>query len=167
MARSRAVVVATVLAAAPVLVAGLLGWWFGEQRRAATATYRVIEVIDGDTIVVARDGRTDTVRILGVDTPETKHPTKGVECFGPEASAYTTRRLLGARVRLEDDVVHRDVYGRRLSYVYVDGRSFDDELVRRGFARFLVIQPNVRHARDLLRSELDARRHHRGLWGAC
>src|SRR5437016_5979661 len=70
MARSRAVVVATFLAAAPVLVAGLLGWWFGEQRRAATATYRVVEVIDGDTIVVDRDGHTDTVRILGVDTSD-------------------------------------------------------------------------------------------------
>ena len=70
MARSRAVVVATALAATPVLVAGLFGWWFGEQRRAATATYQVVEVIDGDAIVVERDGRTDTVRILGVDTPD-------------------------------------------------------------------------------------------------
>ena len=57
-------------APAPGLVAGLLGRWLGEQRRAATATYRVIDVIDGDTIVVARDGRTDTVRILGVDTSD-------------------------------------------------------------------------------------------------
>jgi len=128
----------------------------------------VVEVIDGDTVEVAlADGTTDTVRLLGIDTPETKHPTKGVQCFGPEASAFTTRRLTGRIVRLESDVQRRDMYGRRLAYVWLGGRRFNDVLLEHGYARFLVIPPNTRHARDLLLEELDARRARRGLWGDC
>jgi micrococcal nuclease len=164
MARSRAVVVVTVLAAA-----SLGGWWLGEQRRTANPQVRVVEAIDGDTIVVAfGDGHTDTVRILGVNTPETHHPTKPVECFGPEAADYTARRLTGRVITLEGDVEPRDRYGRRLSYVVLsNGERFDDELLRRGYARLLVIDPNRAHARALLAAELDARRHDRGLWREC
>ena len=153
---------------AVVVVASGAGWWLGGERRAATAPYRVVEVLDGDTIVVTRgDGRPETIRLLGVDTPETHHPTKPVQCFGPEASAYTTRRLLGRTVQLEDDVETHDIYGRRLAYVYLDGDRFEDELLRRGYARLLVIQPNVTHARTMLDDELFARHHHSGLWGEC
>jgi endonuclease YncB( thermonuclease family) len=70
-------------------------------------------------------------------------------------------------VRLESDVVRRDVYGRRLAYVRVHGTRFNDVLVARGYARFFVIPPNDLHARDLLAEELEARRHRRGLWGEC
>ena len=59
------------------------------------------------------------------------------------------------------------MYGRTLAYVYLDGERFDDELLRRGFARLLVIDPNRAHAREMLDEELDAEHHHRGLWGAC
>lgn len=164
---TRAVVVATV-AVVSVLGASVLGWWLGGLARAAEPEVRVVAVIDGDTIVVrfAR-GTTDTVRLLGVDTPETRHPTRGVECFGPEASAFTRRRLLGRVVRLEHDVERRDVYDRRLAYVLVGGRRFNDVLLRRGYARFLIIPPNGAHGRALLEAELDARRHRRGLWRAC
>ena len=111
--RKSMVVVAT------LTVASTLGWWFGDQRRTRDAEYRVVEVLDGDTIVVARGNRRDTIRLLGIDTPETHHPTKPVQCFGPEASEYTTRRLSGQRVRLEDDVETHDIYGRHLAYVYL------------------------------------------------
>jgi micrococcal nuclease len=168
MARSRAVVVATVMAAASVLGASALGWWLGGLAHTAEPRVRVVEVVDGDTIVVAfANGATDTVRLLGVDTPETKHPTKGVQCFGPEASAFTAEHLLGRVVRLESDVVRRDIYGRRLAFVWFDGHRFNDVLLRRGFARFLVISPNGRYGRDLLAAELEARRHDRGLWAEC
>jgi micrococcal nuclease len=163
MVRSRAVVVVTVLAAASVA-----GWWFGEQRRAADTPYRVVQVLDGDTIVVRRGGGADeTVRLLGVDTPETHHPTKPVQCYGPEAAAYTTRRLFGQVVQLEDDVEHHDLYGRRLAYVFLDGHNFERELLQKGYARLLVIEPNHAHARDMLDDELNARAHRVGLWGAC
>ncbi len=148
--------------------ASMLGWWVGDERASVIPRARVLEAVDGDTLdVVLASGERDTVRILGVDTPETHHPTKGVECFGPEAAAYTARRLVGRIVRLEPDVEERDLYGRRLAYVILDDRRFDDELLRGGYARLLVLDPNRAHARELLAAELDARRHRRGLWGEC
>jgi micrococcal nuclease len=152
-----------------VLVAtSATGWWAGDQRQQAKPRVRVLEALDGDTLVVELpDGSIDTVRILGVDTPETHHPTKGVECFGPEAAAYTAARLGGRVVQLEGDVETRDLYGRRLAYVIVGGHRFEDELLRRGFARLLVIEPNRAHARDLLAAELEAQRARRGLWAEC
>jgi micrococcal nuclease len=163
MVRSRAVVVVTVLTATSVL-----GWWFGEQRRAVDQQYRVVQVLDGDTIVVRRAGAPDeTIRLLGVDTPETHHPTKPVQCYGPEASAYTASRLFGQLVRLEDDVERHDVYGRRLAYVYLHGADFEEELLRKGYARLLVIEPNHAHAREFFDEELNARAHRVGLWRAC
>lgn len=88
-------------------------------------------------------------------------------CFGPEASAYTAARLTGADVELEGDVEARDRYGRRLAYVILDGRRFNDELLELGYAELLVIEPNHAHAREMLREELDAKREGAGLWGAC
>ena len=167
MARSRAVLVATT-AAASVLGASVLGWWLGEAARTVRPEVRVVEVIDGDTIVVAfSNGATDTVRLLGVDTPETVHPVRGQECFGPEASAFTKKQLMGRVVVLESDVERRDVYDRRLAYVYLRGDRFNDILLRRGYARFLVIPPNDAHGRALLDAELAARQERRGLWGTC
>ena len=163
MRRTRAFIATSV-----VVGASALGWWLGDQRTAATPAARVIEAIDGDTVVVAfGDGRTDTVRLLGIDTPETHHPTKGVQCYGPEAAAFTARRLTGRVVRLEGDVEARDQYDRRLAYVIVDGKRFNDVLLRRGYARLLVIAPNGAHARDALAAELSARNAGRGLWAEC
>jgi len=105
--------------------------------------------------------------LLGVDTPETVDPRKPVQCFGPEASAFTKSRLQGRRVTLERDVETHDRYGRLLAYVVVDGRRFNDELLRDGYARLLVIAPNGSHAREMLDEELAARRAGRGLWSRC
>jgi micrococcal nuclease len=172
MARPRAVVVATVLAAA-----SLGGWWLGRHDPGASADpavpgpTRIAAVVtrpvDGDTVQVRTARGPETVRFLGVNTPETHHPTKGLECWGPEAAAFTSRRLAGRRVTLELDVEHRDRYGRLLAYVLVDGGRFNDVLLRRGYARLLVIPPNGRHGLTMLREELTARRARRGLWGAC
>jgi len=162
MARPRVVVAVIIVA-----VASIGGWRLGEARRATTAHWTVVEVLDGDTIRVARGDDTDTVRLLGIDTPETHHPTKPVECFGPEAATYAEVHLLGRSVELEADIEERDRYGRWLAYVIVDGERFNDDLVRRGFARLLVIEPNHAHARVMLQEELDAKRARRGLWGEC
>jgi len=161
MTRSRVVVVAILAAAS------LGGWRLGQARHAATAEWTVVRVVDGDTIDVARGGDTDTIRLLGINTPETHHPTKPVECFGPEAAAFTEEHLAGRSVQLEDDIEGRDRYGRRLAYVVVDGERFNDELLLRGYARLLVIEPNHAHARTMLREELDAKRAGRGLWSEC
>lgn len=150
-----------------LLGSALAGWWAGGQA-AAPVPATVTEVVDGDTIVVRfDDGTLDTVRLLGVDTPETVHPDKGVECFGPEASRATRERLAGRRVLLEHDVEVRDRYGRRLAYVILGGVRVNDQLVRDGYARLLVIAPNDAHARSMLRAELEARAARRGMWGAC
>jgi micrococcal nuclease len=115
-------------------------------------------------------GHDETVRLIGVDTPETKHPTKPVQCFGPEASAFTEQLLPpGTPVRLERDVEARDHYGRLLAYVFRqrDGLFVNLELARLGYARALTIAPNDAHAADVAAAVADARRAGRGLWQAC
>jgi micrococcal nuclease len=161
---------------AAVLVAALAatslgGWRLGTARSGGEqppATARVAAVIDGDTIdVVGRDHRRERVRLLGVDTPETVDPHRPVGCYGPEAAAFTHRRLEGRTVHLSYDRQHRDRYGRLLAYVDVDGRRVNDELLTGGYARLLVIPPNGRHGRAMLDEEVAARAARRGLWGAC
>ena len=127
----------------------------------------MVAVVDGDTVDVAWAGHRERVRLLGVDTPETVDPRRPIGCFGPEASAFTHRRLLGRTVRLRFDRQRRDRYGRLLAYVELDGHRFNDELLEAGFARLLVIPPNGSHGRAMLDEELAARTAGRGLWGAC
>jgi micrococcal nuclease len=155
-------VVVAVLAAA-----SLGGWWLGRADHGARSSVRVVHVVDGDTVVVEGARGRETVRLLGVDTPETVDPRKPVQCYGPEASAYTKSRLEGRRVRLELDVEPRDRYGRLLAYVLVDGHRYNDDLLRAGYARLLVIAPNGAHATTMLREELAAKRAGLGLWGRC
>ncbi len=133
-------------------------------------TMAVVRVVDGDTVIVRVHGEDETVRLIGIDTPETKHPTKPVQCFGPEASAFTKQLLPeGTRVRLERDVEARDHFGRLLAYVYRsdDGLFVNLELARLGYARPLAISPNNAHARDVGEAVRRAQAERRGLWQAC
>ena len=151
-----------------VAVFSLAGWRLGTARSGGDSpTVRVVAVVDGDTIDVSWGVRRERLRLLGVDTPETVDPRRPVGCYGPEASAYTHRRLQGRSVRLRFDRQRRDRFGRLLAYVEVDGRRFNDELLAGGYARLLVIPPNGRHGRAMLDEELEARSARRGLWGAC
>ena len=153
---------------AAVAAISLVGWRLGTSRSGGDPpTVRVVAVVDGDTLDVAWDGRRERVRLLGVDTPETVDERRPVGCYGPEAAAFTARRLQGRTVRLEFDRQRRDRFGRLLAYVDVDGRRFNDELLAGGYARLLVIPPNGRYARTMLDQELGARSAGRGLWGAC
>lgn len=136
----------------------------------ADGTATVVEVSDGDTIDVDLGGRRETIRLLGIDTPETKHPTKPVECYGAEASERTAALLPeGVQVRLVRDAEARDRYGRLLAYVYrVDDDLFVNlALVTDGFADVLDIAPNSAHAAELARAVSTARAAGAGLWGAC
>ncbi len=162
MVRTRAVVVAILAAAS------LGGWWLGRtDRGSAFQTAYVTRAVDGDTVDVQIGNQADIIRLLGIDTPETHHPTKPVQCYGPEAAAYTKAHLEGRTIQLENDVELRDLYGRRLAYIYVDGHRFNDVLLEQGYARLLVIPPNGSHARTMLAEELAAKRAGKGLWGAC
>lgn len=133
------------------------------------AAGRVVRVVDGDTIHVAVGGRRERVRYIGVDTPETRHPHKGVQCYGERASRLNAELVAGERVRLEPDVERRDRYGRLLAYVHRvrDGLLVNAELVRRGYARVLTVPPNVRRAARLTALAREARAAGRGLWSAC
>jgi micrococcal nuclease len=130
---------------------------------------RVTRVVDGDTIHVRVDGEDETVRYIGVDTPETVKPNTPVQCFGKKASAYNHRLVDGELVRLRFDVERRDRYGRLLAYVYrrKDGLFVNDALVRNGYATTLTIPPNVAHAGDFRALERRAREAQRGLWREC
>ncbi|HEX2239608.1 MAG TPA: thermonuclease family protein [Actinomycetota bacterium] len=130
-------------------------------------TVFVLRVIDGDTIEVSRGGRTVDVRLIGIDTPETVHPSVGVECYGPQASQFTTRQLEGRRVVLEFDVERADRYGRALAYVWLDGRLFNQTLVRAGFAQVTTYPPNVEYVARFLAAQRAARASGRGLWSGC
>lgn len=129
----------------------------------------VVKVIDGDTIDVARPGETakERIRLIGVDTPETKDPRKPVQCFGKEASEFTSR-LMGRTVWLEYDVEPKDRYGRTLAYVFLDdGAFFNLILAEEGYAQPLTIPPNVRYADRFVEAARRAREEGRGLWSSC
>jgi micrococcal nuclease len=125
--------------------------------------------VDGDTIVVRVDGRTERVRYIGMDTPESVKPGTPVQCFAKAASAENQQLVAGERVKLVSDAEARDRYGRLLAYVYRerDGLFVNAELVRRGYARVLTIPPNVAHAAEFRRLATTARRAGRGLWSHC
>jgi micrococcal nuclease len=133
----------------------------------ATVRTLVTRVVDGDTVEAQIGGRTEDVRYIGVDTPETVKPDTPVQCFGPRASTFNHRLVEGKRVRLVFGVERRDVYGRLLAYVYLGHRFVNGELVRRGLARTLAIAPNTRFSSRFSRLEQVAARAGRGLWGAC
>jgi len=130
----------------------------------------VEQVVDGDTVSVRLADRTERVRLLGIDTPESVKADTPVECFAKEAAARLSALLpRHVAVRLVRDVEERDRYGRLLAYVY---RQPDDlfvnlDLVRGGYAQLLTYPPNVAHADELRQAAGDARRAGRGLWSSC
>lgn len=143
-----------------------------EEQNGLVDRATVIAVVDGDTVLLRVGASRESARLIGVDTPETKHPTKGVQCFGPQASEFLTRQLpAGTELRIERDVEARDAYDRLLLYLFVatpDGERFVNlELVARGFARPLPIEPNVRYRHLFVDAAVDAERNRRGLWGVC
>lgn len=130
----------------------------------------VVRVIDGDTVDLRFGERTERVRLIGIDTPETKKPNTPIQCFGPEASDYTKHLLpAGTAVSVRRDVQARDDYGRLLGYVYrsSDGLFVNLELARLGYARPLTIAPNNSQASKFVRAAQDAEAANRGLWATC
>lgn len=116
---------------------------------AGNYTTTVLRVVDGDTFVVNYNGVEEYVRLIGVDTPESVHPDseKNTEA-GILASDYTKARLEGKQVELEFDVQQRDMYGRLLAYVYVDGVMYNKTLLEDGVANLATYPPNVKYVDD-------------------
>lgn len=139
---------------------------------------KVSRVVDGDTIEVVYDGHAYKLRLIGVNTPETKHPQKGVEFFGKEASAFTEEKLNGKDIYLEKDVSDTDRYQRLLRYVWltppkdplnptyeeVRDNSFNGVLVRDGYANASTYPPDVKYSEWFSKIEAEARNNNKGLW---
>ena len=125
----------------------------------------VVRVIDGDTIEVDIAGNVHKVRYIGIDTPETVHPTRGEEPYGKEASAKNRELVNRKVVRLERDVSETDKYSRLLRYVWVGDLFVNAELVRLGYAQVVTYPPDVKYQDLFLQLQREAREAGRGLWG--
>jgi len=126
--------------------------------------------VDGDTIDVTIAGKAERIRLVGIDTPETKKPNTPIQCYGELASAHTKSLLpIGTPLYLERDVVPRDDYGRLLAYVYRadDGLFVNLEIIANGYARVLSIPPNIAHRTDFVAAATAAEAHDIGLWKSC
>ena len=141
-----------------------------ERREPYAAIPIITSVVDGDTVHVRVGRSVETVRLIGIDTPETKDPRRPVGCYGPEASARTKELLpKGTHVQIVADAETRDAYGRLLAYVTRadDGLFVNLALAAEGFAEVLTIAPNTAHA-DEFRAAVDtARTAGLGMWSAC
>ena len=129
----------------------------------------VTKVVDGDTIIV---NNTQTVRFIGMDTPETVDPKRPVGCFGKEASNETKSLLTNKTVILQKDVSETDKYKRLLRYVYLpldNGQTLfvNDYLVREGFARVLTYPPDTKFDAQFKQAEMKAKQTNKGLWASC
>jgi micrococcal nuclease len=132
---------------------------------AGTVTVTVERVVDGDTFETSVAGRRESVRLIGVDTPETVAPGRPVEPYGPQASAFAKHWLAGYRLRLAGDAEPRDRYGRLLAYAWLgDGTFWNALLLAEGYAETLTIAPNDTFAGLFARLAAAARSAHRGLW---
>jgi micrococcal nuclease len=165
--RRRRFALAAVWIALACLVAAR--FWSGDSTTSPAAPlaegmYSVTRVIDGDTLIVAAN---HTVRLMGVNTPETVKPDYPVEQWGPEASEFTSQFVAGGAVRLQFDRERVDRYGRLLAYVWVGDQMLNEELVRAGLASF---EPQYHYAESMkrrLRTAQDqARQAARGIWSS-
>ncbi|WP_246202668.1 thermonuclease family protein [Virgibacillus doumboii] len=129
------------------------------------ATATVTRVVDGDTIEIRLNGKTEDVRLLLVDTPETVHPSEPVQPFGPEASQFAKSQLTGKKVQIEYDGPKRDHYGRLLAYLWVDGQNFNKMLLEKGLARYAyVYDPPYTHSNAFMKAQNRAKNAERGIW---
>ena len=156
-----------------------------ELRRNTVYKAKIERVVDGDTAIVSfifDDGSKylkERVRFLGVDTPETVHPNKPVQYYGPEASNFTKSQLSDKIVWLQTDVGVKDRYDRMLAYVWtsepskkdldnedaIRAKMFNATLLLDGYAQLMTVQPNSRYANIFVHFQREAREAKRGLWG--
>lgn len=147
--------------------------WFGKLGSTASeqqpGLYSISRFVDGDTIVVNMDGHDESIRMIGIDTPETHKPNSPVQCYGPAASAYMKNVIGASKVRLESDPKsqNRDRYDRLLRYVYLpDGRLVAEESIRNGFG-FAYTQFPFTKSTEFIAAEAQAKQGNKGLWGNC
>lgn len=131
--------------------------------------YNVTSVIDGDTIRVVINGKNETLRLIGIDTPEAVNPRKPVQCFGKEASAKAKSLLSGKSIRLESDITQgeRDKYQRLLRYVFLeDGTNFNKLMINEGYAHEYTYNVPYKYQSEFKQAQKEADENKRGLWAA-
>lgn len=124
----------------------------------------VARVIDGDTIEIEGGKK---IRYIGIDTPETKHPQKGMECYGEEAYLKNKELVEGRDIEIEKDVSETDKFGRLLRYIYVDNIFVNEYLVKEGFASVSTFPPDIKYVDLFLKAQTEAREKNLGLWNKC
>jgi micrococcal nuclease len=139
----------------------------------------VSRIVDGDTLIVTYRGDKESIRLIGMDTPESRNnkktrkdaersgqDIKTIIAAGKEAAGFT-RSLVhpGDIGAIEFDVQKRDRYGRLLGYFYLsDGRMLNEEIVKAGYANVMTVPPNVKYQDRFVAAHRDARKNSRGLW---
>ncbi|HMG43175.1 MAG TPA: thermonuclease family protein [Acidimicrobiales bacterium] len=159
-----------VLAVVCVYRFGTGGREAGGDGSKAAGSGSVVEVIDGDTLVVRLGGSDEHLRLIGIDTPESVATDRPNECYGKEASARLAALVPpGTEVRVERDVEPRDRYDRLLGYLYRagDGLFVNQDLVAAGFAEAKAYRPNTTFEPQFEAAEAQARNARSGLWSAC
>jgi micrococcal nuclease len=128
--------------------------------------YKVTEVVDGDTIKVSMNGSIETLRIIGLDTPETLDPRKPVQCFGKEASNKAKAFLTGKTVTLEADSTQgeRDKYGRLLRYIFLDGIDYGKTMISEGYAHEYTYKLPYKYQTAYKAAQASAEANKLGLW---
>lgn len=159
------------LVGAPLAVFGFAQ--AGQANPPPPGFYRVTKVDDGDTIEVEIDRKTERVRMIGVNTPETVDPKRPIQCYGPEASKFTKAFLSHQSVRLERDATRpnedRDKYQRLLRYVFLaDGTNVNEVLISGGFGQEYTYQnQRYEHQAEFKAAEAEAKEQGKGLWSAA
>jgi len=125
---------------------------------------KVLRVIDGDTIKIEGD---KVVRYIGIDTPETVHPSQPVQCYGREASEKNRELVESKEVKLEKDISETDKYGRLLRYVWLGDMLVNEYLVREGYAQSSTYPPDVKYQDKFVEAQRQAREEEKGLWGSA
>lgn len=157
---------------AAVITSRLQGGETGAINNGGEIYYPVVKVIDGDTVAIEMDGKSVTLRLIGLDTPETVNPRKPVQCFGEEASNKAKEILNGQSVRLEMDPTQGelDKYGRTLAYVFLqDGTNFNEFMIKEGYGHEYTYNLPYKYQREFQAAEKSARENQEGLWApkAC
>jgi len=140
---------------------------FEESATPIIATYRVMSVVDGDTVKLDMNGTMESIRIIGLDTPETVHPSKPVECMGIEASNKAKQLLTGQSVRFEGDDTQdtRDRFGRLLGYLFLpNGDNFAEVMLRAGYGNEYTYDLPYKYQPAFKAAEQSARVNKVGLW---
>jgi micrococcal nuclease len=147
----------TALMALIVILGGSYFYFNGQQ----AAEVYIERVIDGDTVETAAG---DSIRLLGVDTPEIDWENNNYEFYASEARDFTVKHLKDQNVVLEYDKERKDQYGRILAYIYQDGQNFYQKLLQNGYATLMIVEPNDKYESEFKAAAAAARESRSGIW---